>query len=893
MLGTYRIVKKLGEGGMGAVYLAEHALLGRRAAVKVLQPALSANQDIVQRFFNEARAATAIADPGIVQIFDFGYHTDGSAYIVMEFLEGEALDARLKRFGRLAPEDALRILRQVAASLHAAHGRGIVHRDLKPENIFLVPDREVAGGERAKILDFGIAKLTNDAGSKVKTQTAAIMGTPVYMSPEQCRGAGYVDHRSDLYSLGCVLYHLLVGRPPFDGEGVGEIIAAHLREPAPVPSALAPGVPPAVDALVARCLAKQPEARFATAAELAETCAALLSAAPSMVGPAPNPGYAAAPTPSVPAVTTLSGAAGAAPTAGATAPAQPRGSKRGLVIALGAVGAVAAGVIAIVVASSGGGDRTAPTAATQPETAVATPVPTPVPTPTEIPPPDPTPTAIPTPTATPTPTDPAVAPTPEPPTTVEPPKKDPPKKDPPKKDPPKKDAPEPGPPADPAALVDAASGAAMAGNYAAARRDAEAALAAGATGAVKAKAATIAALAACRLDDEPGARRTTGWSPGPRGCPWPRPASASASSSRTRPRGPSPPPVRCPTASPRSSPASPAISTATASPINGEGPHGSSSFVPPRPRAHRHRRHRRRPARHAEGRGAVPRGQGPHGQGQVRRGLRGLPGQLPQGPRDLDAAQPRQLPREERPVRQRVGRFIEAERRTRGSNDPAQQAINDLAKERFAALEPRLSYLTVNVPDSSRVDGLVITRDGEPVDAAEWNRSLPEDIGSHVIEGKAPGYEPWRTTVVIAAERETKAVTVPAWTPVPVKVPDPELEVVDTSPFTAKRKLAIGLAGLGVVGVGGGIILYFNANNLQDKAEAEVDDDEQRRLHDDANQRLLFAQIAGGVGVLALGAATYLWLTGKPTVIERSGTTVTLTPTFGPSHSGLSVVGAF
>lgn len=239
------------------------------------------------------------------------------------------------------------------------------------------------------------------------------------------------------------------------------------------------------------------------------------------------------------------------------------------------------------------------------------------------------------------------------------------------------------------------------------------------------------------------------------------------------------------------------------------------------------------------------------------------------------------------------GAFIEAERRTRGSNDPAQQAINDLAKERFAALEPRLSYLTVNVPDSSRVDGLVITRDGEPVDAAEWNRSLPEDIGSHVIEGKAPGYEPWRTTVVIAAERETKAVTVPAWTPVPVKVPDPELEVVDTSPFTAKRKLAIGLAGLGVVGVGGGIILYFNANNLQDKAEAEVDDDEQLRLHDDANQRLLFAQIAGGVGVLALGAATYLWLTGKPTVIERSGTTVTLTPTFGPSHSGLSVVGAF
>lgn len=239
------------------------------------------------------------------------------------------------------------------------------------------------------------------------------------------------------------------------------------------------------------------------------------------------------------------------------------------------------------------------------------------------------------------------------------------------------------------------------------------------------------------------------------------------------------------------------------------------------------------------------------------------------------------------------GAFIEAERQTRGSADPAQQAINSLAKERFAALEPRLSHLTINVPDDSRVDGLVITRDGEPVDAAEWNRSLPEDIGTHLIEGKAPGYEPWKTTVTIGAERETKAVTVPAWKRLPGKVPTPELEVVDTSPFTAKRKLAIGLAGLGVVGVGGGIVLYFNAASLQRKSEAEVDDDEQDRLHEDANQRLLYAQIAGGVGVLALGAATYLWLTGKPTVIERGGTSVTLAPTFGPSHSGLALVGAF
>src|SRR5687767_10644103 len=152
-IGNYRIVRKLGEGGMGAVYLGEHTLLGRTAAIKVLLPMLSARQDVVNRFFNEARATTAIHDPGIVQIFDFGYHTDGSAFIVMEFLEGAPLDVRLQQLGHLHPIDALRIARQLALSLAAAHAKNIVHRDLKPENVFLVPDHEVAGGERVKILD--------------------------------------------------------------------------------------------------------------------------------------------------------------------------------------------------------------------------------------------------------------------------------------------------------------------------------------------------------------------------------------------------------------------------------------------------------------------------------------------------------------------------------------------------------------------------------------------------------------------------------------------------------------------------------------------------------------------------------------------------------------------
>src|SRR5690349_9246805 len=236
ILGSYRIVRKLGHGGMGTVWLAEHTLLGRRAAIKLLHPAYSAEPQSVRRFFNEARAATSIADPGIIQVFDFGRNELGVAYIVMEFLDGEPLDARLKRLGRLPLGAALRIIRQVATSLAAAHERGIVHRDLKPENVFLVRDPEVAGQERTKVLDFGIAKLASEGPGAVHTQTAVVMGTPRYMSPEQCRGAGKIDHRSDIYSLGCLLFHLVAGTPPFEGEGGGDVIAMHLREPAPVPS---------------------------------------------------------------------------------------------------------------------------------------------------------------------------------------------------------------------------------------------------------------------------------------------------------------------------------------------------------------------------------------------------------------------------------------------------------------------------------------------------------------------------------------------------------------------------------------------------------------------------------------------------------------------------------
>jgi serine/threonine protein kinase len=266
-IGQYKILRTLGAGGMGTVYLGEHILLGRRAAIKTLLPSLSSHREIVDRFFNEARAISAISDPGVVQVFDFGYHVDGTAYIVMEFLEGESLATRIDRLGKLPLVEALRLTRQIASSLAAAHARGIIHRDLKPGNVFVIRDGEAQGGERTKILDFGICKLSGPVEA-IATQTGQMLGTPVYMSPEQCRGAGAVDHRSDVYSVGCALLHMLTGRPPFDCDSVGDFIASHLKEDPPAPSEVAPELPAAVDALVLRCLAKKPEDRFQSMAEL-------------------------------------------------------------------------------------------------------------------------------------------------------------------------------------------------------------------------------------------------------------------------------------------------------------------------------------------------------------------------------------------------------------------------------------------------------------------------------------------------------------------------------------------------------------------------------------------------------------------------------------------------
>jgi eukaryotic-like serine/threonine-protein kinase len=372
-LGSYRVVDRLGEGGMGAVYIAEHPLIGRKAAVKVLLPQFSNNKEIVDRFFNEARAATMVKHGGIIDIFDFGYSEDGSAFIVMEYLDGQSLTDRIGSAGRLTEADGLRLARQAAGALAAAHEAGIVHRDLKPDNIFVIPDSEVIGGERVKILDFGIAKLTRETEDGiVKTRTGTVMGSPLYMAPEQCRGAGDADARADVYALGCVVYHMLCGRPPFDGAGAGEVLAKHIYEPVLPPRTLVPELGPAVEAFILQCLAKKPEERFQSMSAVVATLDQLTSgrfasgaALPAYhtppVGvpriPTPPPGDL--PVAQSSGATTLGNSSGQV--VGAVDTVLPPGRGKRASIAVAGILLAGAAVTAIVLAS--GGDDTRDTAA--------------------------------------------------------------------------------------------------------------------------------------------------------------------------------------------------------------------------------------------------------------------------------------------------------------------------------------------------------------------------------------------------------------------------------------------------------------------------------------------------------------------------------------------------
>lgn len=263
-LGPWRIVAELGAGGMGTVYYAEHGVIGRRAAIKVLSNAVSAIPDVVERFFDEARTVNDIRHPNIVDITDFGV-SEGQYYLVMELLEGDTLAERLEA-GPMSFEKARSVTGQIALALHAAHERGIIHRDLKPENVFLTNHADYP--DRVKVLDFGIAKLLGEGGeASRKTQTGVIMGTPAYMSPEQCVGDTHLDRRSDVYSLGIVAFEMLAGRTPFEAENFGRYVLAHVHEEPPRIDSLVDVSADVADVL-AKALAKKPEDRHQTAEEL-------------------------------------------------------------------------------------------------------------------------------------------------------------------------------------------------------------------------------------------------------------------------------------------------------------------------------------------------------------------------------------------------------------------------------------------------------------------------------------------------------------------------------------------------------------------------------------------------------------------------------------------------
>ncbi len=269
-IGNYQIQRLIGEGGMGKVYLAEHPGIGRLAAVKVLTPSDAADPQIVSRFITEARAANAIRHPNIVDIYDSGVLEGGTPYIVMEFLDGEALKDALLR-GPLPLDDAIDWGCQIAEALAAAHAHEVVHRDLKPDNLILVADPRHLGKKQVKVLDFGIAKLQHRTLDQVhQTRTGSLLGTPLYMSPEQCMSQKNIDARTDIYSLGVILYEMVAGRRPFDGEGVYAVISMHINEPPVSPIAYRPDLPRDLEAIIMQALAKAP-------ADRQESMAVLLS----------------------------------------------------------------------------------------------------------------------------------------------------------------------------------------------------------------------------------------------------------------------------------------------------------------------------------------------------------------------------------------------------------------------------------------------------------------------------------------------------------------------------------------------------------------------------------------------------------------------------------------
>ncbi|WP_437747292.1 protein kinase [Sorangium sp. So ce1504] len=268
----FRLVRPLRQGGMGSVWLAQHLGLDIPCAIKFMN-AQGVSKEVRLRFEREAKVAAQIRSPHVVQILDHGVW-QGTPYIAMEYLEGEDLDTRIQRVGRLDPHDTMAITAQVARALTKAHASGLVHRDLKPANIFLVRDDD---REIAKVLDFGIAKDSTPQVTST-TKTGSLLGTPAYMSPEQAQGTKSIDHRSDLWSLAVVVFECLTGKLPFNSEAFGDLLLKIMVKPLPVPSQFAP-VPPGFDAWWARAASREPDARFQSAKEFCDALAIALDIA--------------------------------------------------------------------------------------------------------------------------------------------------------------------------------------------------------------------------------------------------------------------------------------------------------------------------------------------------------------------------------------------------------------------------------------------------------------------------------------------------------------------------------------------------------------------------------------------------------------------------------------
>jgi hypothetical protein len=272
----YRIVRRLGEGGMGRVYLAEHVKMGRKSAIKVMKPAMAHDPDAVARFNREAANASRIAHPHVCAVYDFGETPEGLLYLAMEYVEGEPLTGILEREGALPVARAVDIFRQVADALEAAHELGIVHRDLKPDNIMVTRGR--AGADAVKVVDFGIAKAPGPDERQQVTRTGLVVGTPEFMSPEQLSGDP-LDGRSDIYALALVLFKMLTGTLPFVAETTQEAMVKRLTEPPRTLAAARPDrpFPPGLEQALAKALARAPADRYRSAAEFAAAVAAAVA----------------------------------------------------------------------------------------------------------------------------------------------------------------------------------------------------------------------------------------------------------------------------------------------------------------------------------------------------------------------------------------------------------------------------------------------------------------------------------------------------------------------------------------------------------------------------------------------------------------------------------------